>query len=65
MLKHGQRHGKPVKAYTPRAPLSTRLSAARNMEPQTSVHATIEAREDDGRSDDVEQKLLAAIIRAD
>jgi hypothetical protein len=72
MLKHGERHGKPVMAYTPRAPLSAILSAAHKMEdsqrqrqPQTAVHnATIEAREDDGSSD-MEQKLLAATVRAD
>ena len=69
MLKHGERHGKPVMAYKPRAPLSAILSAAHKMEdsqqPQTAVHnATIEAREDDGQSD-VEQKLLAATVRAD
>jgi len=66
MIKHEQRHGKPVKGYSPRAPLSVRLLEARKMEAprQTAVHSTIEAQEDDGQSD-VEQKLLAAIVRAD
>jgi hypothetical protein len=66
MIKHEQRHGKPVKAYSPRAPLSVRLLEARKMEApqQTAIHSTIEAREEDGQSD-VEKKLLAAIVQAD
>ena len=68
MLKHNQRHGKPVKAYTPRAPLSVRISNARELEASQQTHcavqATIEAREEDGQSD-VEQKILAAITQVD
>jgi hypothetical protein len=66
MIKHEQRHGKPVKGYSPRAPLSVILLEAHKMEAprKTAVHSTIEAREEDGQ-DDVEQKLLAAIVRAD
>jgi hypothetical protein len=66
MIKHEQKHGKPVKGYSPRAPLSVRLLEAPKMETpqQTAVHSTIEVREDDGQSDE-EQKLLAAIVRAD
>lgn len=55
-----------MKGYSPRTPLSVRLLEARKIEDShQTVHATIEAREDDDGHSDVEKKLLAATTRVD
>ena len=68
MIKHDKeackRRGQPEKSYTPRAPLSERLAAARKLEAarKEASHVTISAHEDDGENGD---DILAAVTKAD